>query len=388
MNVEYFLLIIFTHFTIILKEIYSEETVLCDVKSNPAVFGKDVSISCKYNGSSTCIENRTRTWTKGHNKDFLFMDGYPTAIAERYEENVISCSEVELKITNFSSDDLNNYHCSIDFQECELPLNLNPNKFEYHPNVDEIKKDITVSNEYFFFFVDVSPVYPRPTCTVFYGNKQMNDILKENISKIGHFYQTKLNLEFKASVKICPITANATCNIGQTEISLLKFELKNCSDIEEQVSLTLNSTEKTIFCILTGICLALVLWSMCRNRTLILKTYKELSNRKVWDSRRPLLAVLATFGSMSCDILTFTKIVEDNQTPIICFGLALLLTFASLVLVSNTNTISIREGFKKACQRFIEKFEKCIFSNGPRQQNTVAYSTANIADDIVREQSA
>lgn len=57
----------------------------------------------------------------------------------------------------------------------------------------------------------------------------MKDILKQTTRRVGHFYQSKLNLEFKASGKICPITANATCKIGQTEISLLKFELKNCS---------------------------------------------------------------------------------------------------------------------------------------------------------------
>lgn len=57
----------------------------------------------------------------------------------------------------------------------------------------------------------------------------MKDILKQTTRRVGHFYQSKLNLEFKALGKICPITANATCKIGQTEISLLKFESKNCS---------------------------------------------------------------------------------------------------------------------------------------------------------------
>lgn len=367
----------------ILKVIFSEEGVFCGVKSNPAVFGKNVSIYCKYNGSNTCIENRTRTWTKGQNKDFLMMNGHPTAIAERYKENVLSCSEVELEISNFSSDDLNSYQCYIDFKECELPLILDADTFEYHPNGDEIKTNLSISNEEFSFFLDIFPVYPSPKCTVFYGNMPMKDFLKQKTRRVGHFYQSKLNLEFKASGKICPITANATCKIGRTEISLLKFELKNCSDFEKQVSLTLTSTEKTILCILTGICLALVIWSMYRNRTLIQKTYNELSDRNVWDIRRPLLAVLATFGSMSCDILTFTKIVEDNQTLIICFALALLLTLASLVLLSNTNTISIREGVRKSFERFIEKFENCI----NREQNTIEYDAANTADGTAGGQS-
>ncbi|XP_076108058.1 uncharacterized protein LOC143076226 isoform X2 [Mytilus galloprovincialis] len=348
MNVEYFLLICLTFTTIIWKVIYSEEGVFCGVKSNPAVFGKNVSISCIYNGSNTCIENRTRTWTKGQNKDLIMMDGHPSLTAERYKETVISCSEVELEISNFSSDDLDNYQCYIDFKECKLPLQLDPYKYEYHPYGEEIKTNFTLSNGGFSVFFEMFPVYPIPMCTVFYGSIPMKDILKQTTRRVGHFYQSKLNLEFKALGKICPITANATCKIGQTEISLLKFESKNCSDIEEKVSLTLNSIEKTILCIFTGICLALVLWSMCRNRTLIQETYNQLSNRNVWDSRRPLLAVLATFGSMSCDILTFTKIVEDNQTLIICFCLALLLTFAALVLLSNTPTISIREGVRKS----------------------------------------
>ncbi|XP_052075145.1 uncharacterized protein LOC127712624 isoform X2 [Mytilus californianus] len=253
-----------------------------------------------------------------------------------------------------------------------------------HPHGEEIKTNFSLSNDEFSFFIEMFPVYPIPMCTVFFGNMPMTDFFKQKTQKIGHFYQSKLNLEFKASGIICPITANATCKIGQTEISLLKFELKNCSDIEMQVSLTLTSTEKAIVCILTIICLALVLWSMCRNRTLIQKTYKELSDRNVWDIRRPLLAVLATFGSMSGDILTFTKIVEDNQMLFLCFALALLLTFASLVLLSNTNTISIREGVRKSFERFIEKFENCI----NREQNTIEYDAANTDnhDDTARGQ--
>lgn len=104
--------------------------VFCGVKSNPAVFGKDVSLSCKYNGSNTCIQNRTRTWTKGENKDFLMMDGHPSPTAERYKENILSCSEVELEISNFTTYDINKYYCQIDFNECELPLILDADTFE------------------------------------------------------------------------------------------------------------------------------------------------------------------------------------------------------------------------------------------------------------------
>lgn len=58
------------------------------------------------------------------------MDGHPSLTAERYKETVISCSEVELEISNFSSDDLDNYQCYIDFKECKLPLQLDPYKYE------------------------------------------------------------------------------------------------------------------------------------------------------------------------------------------------------------------------------------------------------------------
>lgn len=104
-------------------------TVFCDVKSNPAVFGNDVRISCRHNG--ICFENLTRTWITGPNKDLLFMDGYRSHFSERYEEHNISCSEFELVIANFSKSDLNNtYRCSYDFEECVLPLSIESANFE------------------------------------------------------------------------------------------------------------------------------------------------------------------------------------------------------------------------------------------------------------------
>lgn len=59
------------------------------------------------------------------------MNGFPTDIAERYKENVISCSEFELKIANFSARDLNDqYRCSVGFHDCELSLTLDPANME------------------------------------------------------------------------------------------------------------------------------------------------------------------------------------------------------------------------------------------------------------------
>ncbi|XP_071181402.1 uncharacterized protein [Mytilus edulis] len=382
MKMVYFKLITFTYLTILLVGRYSEKEIFCSVTSNPAVFGRDVSISCIYNISSTCVENLTRTWTRGQQKDFLFMNGFPTDIAERYKENVISCSEFELKIANFSARDLNDqYRCSVGFNDCELSLTLDPVNMEYHPNGKEIRTEFTLSHDNFSLFVDMSPVYPKPVCRVFYGGKLMTDFITENTSLIKPFYRTKLNMAYKTRLKTCPVEAYATCLIGHTEITLFRSESHNCSDTDGQSQITLNWTDdfiKTVLCILAGICLALVPWSMLRNWSLIMETCKELVNRSPWDWRRPVLATLTTIGSMSCDILTFTEIDKDNHKPIICFVLALVLTFASLVLISNTTTISIRKGFIISCHRLVKRLKNCVFCLKSSQDTTTnnGYSAA------------
>jgi hypothetical protein len=95
------------------------------------VFGKPAVLSCVYDDNTSCVLNQTRMWYRGESLSTLLLNGIPAKHDDRYSEDILSCSEFHLKISNFSEKDLNDeYACSVGFQICRLTFNISHSNYE------------------------------------------------------------------------------------------------------------------------------------------------------------------------------------------------------------------------------------------------------------------
>lgn len=350
-------------------ELYGE--VECTIGSKPAVFGQPLSILCTNTNTSICVKNESRVWMGGQNLDLLVLEGIPKRGTAMYSEKVQSCSEFELLISNLSESDLDhNYGCTVGFSDCRLKLSLTEGDFEYHPEELDIHKNFSISVHDLFVSVNISKVYPVPTCSVLFGIQKLDEFINQSATRIGNFFSTYFYLQFKLPEDQCPLKINISCLVGSTLIPILTSEIANCSENRDLITFIQHSLTVPIFCsILTCMYLVLLTLSLCRNRKKIYTTCNALSGRSLLERRRPILAVLLTLGSIylagHTEYISFKQFVQDsddveNNTvePIGFCVSSMLLMQVSLCFISNPDTISIREGFKNSTKRFVKKVKR------------------------------
>ncbi|CAC5391189.1 unnamed protein product [Mytilus coruscus] len=187
---------------------------------------------------------------KLNSPDLFISQGFRSENASRFTEEVVSCQKVRLVISNFSENDLNQQICcTIGFQECRLNVSLSSANFEYHPKINEIKKDLNISSTALSLSIEIEKVYPVPNCSIIYGKKHLENLATVRINQSGMFYSAEINLEYKSVKKICPITANVICQFGGTRITIISSDFNNCTNKQEYiitpVSLCLSSAVLT-----------------------------------------------------------------------------------------------------------------------------------------------
>ena len=103
--------------------------VVCTFFSDPVVFGRKVVLSCVSDDVTSCVRNQTRMWFTGQLVSPVLFNGVHDD--ERYSEEILSCSEFHLTISNFSEIDLNDeYVCAVGFETCRLKFNMSNYNYE------------------------------------------------------------------------------------------------------------------------------------------------------------------------------------------------------------------------------------------------------------------
>ena len=103
--------------------------VVCSFFSDPVVFGRQVVLSCVSDDVTSCVRNQTRMWFTGQLLFPVLFNGVHDD--ERYSEEILSCSEFHLTISNFSEIDLNDeYVCAVGFETCRLKFNISNYNYE------------------------------------------------------------------------------------------------------------------------------------------------------------------------------------------------------------------------------------------------------------------
>ncbi|VDI59760.1 Hypothetical predicted protein [Mytilus galloprovincialis] len=254
-------------------ELYGE--VECTIGSKPAIFGQPLSILCTNTNPIICVKNESRVWMGGENLDLLVLEGIQMRRAGRYSEKVQSCSEFELLISNLSESDLDhNYGCTVGFSDCRLKLSLTEGDFEYHPEELDIHKNFSISVHDLFVSVNISKVYPVPTCSVLFGIQKLDEFINQSATRIGNFFSTYFDLQFKLPQDQCPLKINISCLVGSTLIPILTSEIANCSS-------------------------------------------NALPERSLLQRRRPILAVILTLGSIylagHTEYISFKQFLQDTK---------------------------------------------------------------------------
>ncbi|VDI17860.1 Hypothetical predicted protein, partial [Mytilus galloprovincialis] len=351
----HFLTILSTKFS----ELYGE--VECTIGSKPAIFGQPLSILCTNTNPIICVKNESRVWMGGENLDLLVLEGIQMRRAGRYSEKVQSCSDFELLISNLSESDLNhNYCCTVGFSECRLKLSLTEHNFEFHPEEHDIQTNFSISMEGLFVSVNISRVYPVPQCSFVVGGEKRDEYINQSANRVGNFYSSYFDFKYKFDEVRCPVKLNVSCLVGSTLIPILTSEINNCSDNADWITLIKHAVTVPIVCLfLTCLCVVFLIWSLCRNWEKICRTCYNLSERNLLQWRRPILALIFTLGSIyvvgHTEYISVKQLLRDGEDvddgvhkPIgLCLS-SIFLTQVSLCLISNPETISIRDGFKNS----------------------------------------
>ncbi|VDI17859.1 Hypothetical predicted protein, partial [Mytilus galloprovincialis] len=363
----HFLTILSTKFS----ELYGE--VECTIGSKPAIFGQPLSILCTNTNPIICVKNESRVWMGGENLDLLVLEGIQMRRAGRYSEKVQSCSDFELLISNLSESDLNhNYCCTVGFSECRLKLSLTEHNFEFHPEEHDIQTNFSISMEGLFVSVNISRVYPVPQCSFVVGGEKRDEYINQSANRVGNFYSSYFDFKYKFDEVRCPVKLNVSCLVGSTLIPILTSEINNCSDNADWITLIKHAVTVPIVCLfLTCLCVVFLIWSLCRNWEKICRTCYNLSERNLLQWRRPILALIFTLGSIyvvgHTEYISVKQLLRDGEDvddgvhkPIgLCLS-SIFLTQVSLCLISNPETISIRDGFKNSVKRLAQKIRGSI----------------------------
>lgn len=364
--------------------------VTCSI-DDPAIFGRNVSILCENNSSTRCED---RTWMGGHNfksLNHLLHNGIPHVSlgnSTKYTEKVISCQDIQLVISNFSEEDLNQqFVFTVGFHQCRFNVSFGSTNFEYHPNDGEIKTKINLSSTALSLSVKMEKVYPVPNCSIIFGDEHLENLAKMHINRTGNLYTVHTFVEYSSKEGECPITANVICQIGETGIMMISSNFTNCTSIYILRVFPWDVFAIQLSCILVMIfCILMVIWSLRRNWTNIIKTCKDLSKRKPEQWRRPVLAILS--ASVSVTLSVQTEVMSIKQvlqldmsekqnivTPVSLCLSSVILTPVSLCFLSNPETISIRKGFRKAVDNFMKRMEKwksCRIRCIPKHEHNIA----------------
>ncbi|CAC5417056.1 unnamed protein product [Mytilus coruscus] len=117
-----------------------------------------------------------------------------------------------LVIHNFTEQDLNqNYTCSYGIFNERKGLTLKDGPFELQPSNESVHKTIQISDDSISVYLEMSKVYPMPSCTFSYEDANTTEYVKKSVEMVGSFF--KVNFNYTITDK-CEGKIMISCTIG------------------------------------------------------------------------------------------------------------------------------------------------------------------------------
>ncbi|CAC5383237.1 unnamed protein product [Mytilus coruscus] len=191
-----------------------------ELYTKPAVFGKDVQLSCHLTSSDPCCSEYTRKWAKGREYNLAIINGVSLNIL-KYKESLNSSANISiLTIRTFNEHDVDiPYECTYGFNTFSKVLKITEGDFEYHP-LEELPINITIYKSYIEANITFEKVYPTPECNATDGVNNMEQNLTVTNVRNGVFYTSNIYLLYDIS-NSCQRTIVVKCTIGQSSFTVV-----------------------------------------------------------------------------------------------------------------------------------------------------------------------
>ncbi|XP_052074625.1 uncharacterized protein LOC127712279 isoform X2 [Mytilus californianus] len=197
----------------------AEFNVTWNMKTNPAIIGNNVILECVIFGEEHSCDEYPRQWYGGVNYGLLCEDGMCRNNKKYKELNISSCI-YRLVIHNFTEQDLNqNYTCSYGIFNERKGLTLKDGPFELQPSNESVHKTIQISDDSISVHLEMSKVYPMPSCTFSYEDANTTEYVKKSVETVGSFFKVNFNYTItdkcEGKIMISCTTGSHLMNISQ-----------------------------------------------------------------------------------------------------------------------------------------------------------------------------
>ncbi|CAC5370249.1 unnamed protein product [Mytilus coruscus] len=159
---------------------FEENRVELSLNSSPVIFGNIVDLACATESNFT--NELQRTWTIKENGANICING-DCSDPIKYSVFQKDASTYILRINNFSMNDVNKwYRCSVGNVSDEIPIYLNEQNFEYHPNESEITVNTERKDGYLNVEIVIEKVFPYPVCTFKFDRLDLSSAVKTTVN--------------------------------------------------------------------------------------------------------------------------------------------------------------------------------------------------------------
>ncbi|XP_063397716.1 uncharacterized protein LOC134682048 [Mytilus trossulus] len=221
---------------------YTHSSVSWNMTTYPAIFGRDVMLTCyTFHPLQNSKDCPVRQWSGGTYGRGLMYNGF-SSNEEKYEENVnLLSTQFSLIIKNFSITDINvNYTCSCGFYANTRTLQLDEKRFQYLP--DAANASITSYNDTLKIKIQIRKVYPLPNCSVYIGNRVVENKVRLNSTKTGLFYRVSFVAEYKLRNEDCNKQPRLQCGFLKEQITFEGNVTPRCPDFSTERSVDENTS--------------------------------------------------------------------------------------------------------------------------------------------------
>ncbi|CAG2255181.1 unnamed protein product [Mytilus edulis] len=172
---------------------WNRAEVTWSLSTLPAIFGKDITLTCKIEIKSK--DCRVRQWSGGPGGKAIMYNGI-TSKRYKYQESVdLQSTSFSLIIKSLLESDVNvNYTCSCDFKSFKKKLVLKEKLFYYPPTETDVsffyKRDVLKVS------LELKKVYPIPSCAFYVGTDLKSDNMTVTFHHNGLVFNANYAIEY------------------------------------------------------------------------------------------------------------------------------------------------------------------------------------------------
>ncbi|XP_052073573.1 uncharacterized protein LOC127711534 [Mytilus californianus] len=225
------------------------------LNSSPVIFGQTVQLACATEHNST--NDLSRTWILKESGATVCVNGECND-PNKYSDFPKNASTYILQIHNFSMLDVNKwYKCSIGNISDELPIYLNEQNFEYHPNESEVTLNTERKDGYLNVEIVFEKVFPSPVCSLTFDSLDLSSAVNTIKWNNGLFYSIELVIK-DHFVGYTAAILNINCKFGRSDIHVVSKDFPEIVNSEPMSDETNSETEKIIGVIFANALLTVV----------------------------------------------------------------------------------------------------------------------------------